>query len=227
MLRGRRVRGGSLSSAILYLGIVLIWACVLIPRWLRRDHSVPEPVADDLDPSEPVAPAGPVASSGAETGETDFTSPAPAPAPVRALAPGAERQRVLAARRRMLWMLLALLMAAMALAGLKLAAWWVVLPPTVMLLGYMLLLREAAHADAERAFASPSRARTRARPVVDATAAPTPAHAPEAEVIEFSAAPAVSADDEGYSIEPVATVDATDDGLYDQYVDARLRAVGD
>jgi hypothetical protein len=128
----------------------------------------------------------------------------------------------------MLWMLLALLVAAMALSALKLAAWWVVLPPTVMLLGYMLLLREAAHADAERASSSSSRARTRARPVVHATAAPTPAPAPEAEVIEFSAAPAVSADDEGYSIEPVATVDATDDdGLYDQYVDARLRAVGD
>jgi hypothetical protein len=225
MLRGRRVRGGSLSSAILYLGIVLIWACVLIPRWLRRDHSAPKPVADDLEPFEQVAPAEPAASSATEADQTP--DDAPAPEPVRGTSPSVERQRVLAARRRMLWMLLALLVAAMALSALKLAAWWVVLPPTVMLLGYILLLREAAHADAERASASPSRARTRARPVVHAKAAPPPTPAPEAEVIEFSAAPAVSADDEGYSIEPVATVDATDGGLYDQYVDARLRAVGD
>jgi len=27
-----------LSSAILYLAIVAIWACVLVPRWLRRSH---------------------------------------------------------------------------------------------------------------------------------------------------------------------------------------------
>src|SRR5712675_2280770 len=28
-----------MSSAILYLAIVAIWACVLIPRWLRRDSA--------------------------------------------------------------------------------------------------------------------------------------------------------------------------------------------
>ena len=28
-----------MSSAILYLAIVVIWACVLIPRWLRRDSA--------------------------------------------------------------------------------------------------------------------------------------------------------------------------------------------
>jgi len=29
------------SSAILYLAIVAIWACVLVPRWLRRSHENP------------------------------------------------------------------------------------------------------------------------------------------------------------------------------------------
>jgi hypothetical protein len=29
------------SSAILYLAIVAIWACVLVPRWLRRPHEQP------------------------------------------------------------------------------------------------------------------------------------------------------------------------------------------
>ena len=33
-----RARGKPLSSAILYLAIVAIWACVLVPRWLRRPH---------------------------------------------------------------------------------------------------------------------------------------------------------------------------------------------
>jgi hypothetical protein len=32
------VRGEPVSSAILYLAIVAIWACVLVPRWLRRPH---------------------------------------------------------------------------------------------------------------------------------------------------------------------------------------------
>ena len=30
-----------MSSAILYVAIVVIWAAVLIPRWLRRDPVVP------------------------------------------------------------------------------------------------------------------------------------------------------------------------------------------
>src|SRR5580698_5938563 len=35
----RSPEGGLLSSAILYVAIVVIWAGVLIPRWLRRDSS--------------------------------------------------------------------------------------------------------------------------------------------------------------------------------------------
>ena len=41
--------------------------------------------------------------------------------------------------------------AAGALSALKLAALWVLIPPSIMLIGYVLLLREASHADAERA----------------------------------------------------------------------------
>ena len=33
--------GDRVSSAILYAAIIAIWAVVLIPRWLRRDSSVP------------------------------------------------------------------------------------------------------------------------------------------------------------------------------------------
>ena len=54
-------------------------------------------------------------------------------------------------RRRLLGMLILLEIAAIALAVVGLAALWVIIPPTIMLAGYLLLLREAAHADAERA----------------------------------------------------------------------------
>ena len=57
----------------------------------------------------------------------------------------------MAGRRRLLGMLIALEIAAIALAFLGLAAMWVVVPPSIMLIGYVLLLREAGHADAERA----------------------------------------------------------------------------
>ena len=33
-----------MSSAFLYLGIVLMWLCVLVPMWLRRDRH-----AEDFD----------------------------------------------------------------------------------------------------------------------------------------------------------------------------------
>ena len=35
-----------MSSAILYLAIIAIWACVLVPRWIHKPHRVPE--ADEL-----------------------------------------------------------------------------------------------------------------------------------------------------------------------------------
>jgi hypothetical protein len=96
-----------------------------------------------------------------------------------------------------------------------LAAWWVVVPPTVMLLGYVGLLREASKADAERR----EWERARAAAVANKPAAPAapvapvapPAPAPDAEIIDISA-----------SKEPMA-----DEEFYDQYADAKLRAVGD
>ena len=80
------------------------------------------------------------------------------------------RHRMLAARRRLLGMLLVLEAAAIALAMLGLAALWVVVPPTVMLAGYLLVLREAAHADVERAAHDQEAARARARAQEQASA---------------------------------------------------------
>jgi hypothetical protein len=156
-----------MSSAILYVAIVAIWACVLIPRWLRRTPSVPvaesgeftEPAApssdmefsgsspefetaayaddEDLEPAEDLSETSSEASEDAETAEAD-DGDRPQRAP---LTREESRRRMLAARRRLLMLLLGLETAACALPALDLAALWVVIPPSVMLVGYMLLLR--------------------------------------------------------------------------------------
>lgn len=175
-----------MSSAVLYVAIVVIWACVLIPRWLRRESSHASPVADktagEVAPGDAASGDGPsgfaapgsvasggVASSGAASDAVAFgedvgesavdrqedaaggppkQDEAPPPPP---LTPEESRRRMLAARRRLFGMLMALEVAAIALAVFGMAALWVVIPPSVMLGWYMLLLREAARADAERA----------------------------------------------------------------------------
>ena len=146
-----------MSSAILYLAIVAIWACVLIPRWLRRDSArgVSAPAAAEpavlAEPDAEAEDGTPADVDGAVEADE---APRRIPAPGRAAEPvNAEesRRRMLAARRRLLLMLVGLEVAAIALAVLRLAAVWVVVPPTIMLMGYLLLLREAAQADAERA----------------------------------------------------------------------------
>jgi hypothetical protein len=149
-----------MSSAILYLAIVAIWACVLIPRWLKRDsaHGTATVVAGVTTFSETVTPDGFVApgvaddlgdaaATAALPGDAD-EAPRPLPSPLSA---EESRRRMLAARRRLLGMLVVLESAAIALALLGLAAMWVIVPPTIMLTGYLLLLREAAHADVEHA----------------------------------------------------------------------------
>jgi hypothetical protein len=124
----------------------------------------------------------------------------------------------------MLTMLVLLTAVAGALFELQLAAWWVVIPPSIMLLGYLMLLREAARADAELArrdsFRESRRARREASTVVSEPVSTTPAGpdsgtdeheihwgSPDAEIIDISA--------------------RVSDQLYDQYADAKLRAVGD
>jgi hypothetical protein len=138
---------------------------------------------------------------------------------------------VLAARRRLFGMLLILALGSGTLAVTKMAAWWVVMPPFVMLAGYVALLREASKADAERrelarvraAEAAPERAAppvttTGTVPAAGAAAAAAPAApvapapppvplVPDAEVIDISA--------------------SLGKEFYDQYADAKLRAVGD
>jgi hypothetical protein len=239
-----------MSSAILYLAIVAIWACVLIPRWLKRDSArgAASPAAADT-----------TVTSGPETdAEEDFSVEAGEPAdedgqdqPVAEPVRMAEsRRRMLAARRRLLLMLIGLEIAAIALALLGLAAVWVVVPPSIMLGGYLLLLREAAQADAEQTQREADNAararehlRARSQPAQRAAAPDTAADIPAAAAVlaaKFAAAP-VPADYEdagpGRDFAPglagkytTSNADADDEDYYDSYEGyepPRLRAVGD
>jgi hypothetical protein len=261
------------SSAILYLAIIAIWACVLVPRWIHKPHRVPE--ADELPGLQYVGTAGQPdsgtrraasasgdappaawAAASAATASADASADADAgpgasqtrdgaadstadrrPATEEGVAwhrvtqrrsyhserqvpegyqahhaPG--RARVLQARRRLLTMLVTLAIAALACTAAKLTPWWILVPPAGMLGMYVLVLREAAQADAEQArqlgqeraaqdgAAQAEAARQRARRAWE-TSQPQPT----AEIIDISA--------------------RVTDQLYDQYTDAAVRAVGD
>jgi hypothetical protein len=302
-----RARGEPVSSAILYLAIVAIWACVLVPRWLRRPHEQPSDqeavfesydsgqaeVADTGEPADGdpyaeapdfatlseqgAAPHGdPVAwedppvpdwadrpaeatysvaatysaevTYSAETttdeaaqdtyydyeapphaghvphpGHVSHGAPAdgwrqphvPMPSPGPPGPPGPS-PHIVQARRRTLTMVLLITVAVMGSAFIGLTPWWTAIPPFLMLGAYLLLLREAARADAEHAhrwaeaeaFRSARRAelaRERARQA-EAVAPPEPT----AEIITLT-----------------TPSSRDDDQLYDQYADAEIRAVGD
>jgi hypothetical protein len=244
-----------MSSAILYLAIVAIWACVLIPRWLRRDSARGTAAAHmSAHVSAPPVDAGHAEHADPAPEETyDVADDAPRPEAAPA-APAAEpaspaeaRRRMLAARRRLLLMLSGLEIAAITLAVIGLAAVWVVIPSSIMLIGYVLLLREAAQADAERAqheaeAAAHARERLlRARRATPAEGTPTisVAEAAAALAARLAAAP-VAADYEdsgpgrdfapglaGKYMTSNAGAEAADEDYYDAYEPPRLRAVGD
>ena len=207
-----------MSSAILYLAIIAIWLCVLIPRWLKRDSArgavveaniaaggeTPVTAPTDADQASDSAPRGAV-DAAPHAAESDVTArPPTAPTtPAPALSAEEARRRILTGRRRLLGMLILLEIAAIALAAVGLAAPWVIIPPTIMLTGYLLLLREAGHADAERAQrdaeaaaharererATRARARARARSAQRTTPAEdTPIDAPIGEAATAAAA---------------------------------------
>lgn len=208
-----------MSGIILYLAIVAIWVCVLVPRWVRRTHSAVYDVRDATGAGE-AAGAGDAAGVGDAAGDaagvgddraepqadarTDLTA-TEMPAIVRR---PLTRPRILQARRRLLTMLLTVAAAAAACTAAGLAQWWICVPPAAMLAMYVPLLRVAAVADAEiqrgrqEAAVLTRAARQRARA---AWAARVPE--PTAEIIDISG--------------------RVGDQLYDQYADATMRAVGD
>ncbi len=236
-----------MSSAILYLAIIAIWAGVLIPRWLKRDTSQAKkskssrslPADADADAGgagvhmvdDAGADAGAAAGAGAGRGGTrdqlddgratdDFAEYEDgAPTGYRPGDPET-RTRILRARRRMLMMLLALAVVALGIVVIGLAVWWVAVPPILMLGGYLLLLREASHADAERAQLLADAAAYRE----EEERRQTDREAADREAAERAAAER--------RVEPrtARIIDISErvrDELYDQYADAERRAVGD
>ena len=249
-----------MSSAILYLAIVVIWACVLIPRWLRRDSArgasnesdatisgdtiltedVPDDsVSRDVVRTDTMPERAQTRAVAAERRPNDAREPTEPDAGTDApLLPTPEesRRRMLVARRRLLGMMFILELAAIALAVVGVAAVWVVIPPSVMLVGYLLLLREAGHADAEKERreweVAQARARARARvtqrrlePAFAVTAPPAASANYEDSGRDF--APGLAGK---YTTSTAAVIDISepdDDDRSDQYARNKLRAVGD
>ena len=154
-------RGSAVSSAILYLAIVAIWAVVLVPRWLRPRSAAPHFVDQPVEPPAETDDAHLGQPATAESAEPAMDAPgaseSPEADPVMGRGPArrsrAERRAdVLRARRRMLATLIGLTVGAVSLAVTGLAASWVIIPPAVLLGFLVVLLREAARIDAERAF---------------------------------------------------------------------------
>jgi len=230
------------SSALLYLAIVAIWALVLVPRWVRPRHSAPRARAsqqtleshltepawprrvedfawadededgqDDVAHQDAAARQDEVPRQDEDAHQARTAGQEGDARPDRA---AAQRASILRARRRALIALLVLTGGAVGIAVRHLAAVWVVIPPAVMLAGYVLLLREAGRSDARRAREMAAHRQAAGAVVRPAeagaagdTAQPEPATAPGAQIIDISA--------------------RVGDQLYDQYADAARRAVGD
>jgi hypothetical protein len=215
-----------LSSAILYLAIVAIWAGVLVPRWLRPavvrtvDTRETRDARDIRQREESHEDSNPWPDSDSDTEPIPVVRPEHDHLVRRPARPshGAHRGMIIQARRRMLVMITILAAGAVGMAATHLAAWWVVIPPGTMLGGFILLLREAARSDAARArrLATPVRA---ARPVRQAAAESVVA----AEVVRVP----VAEPEPTWSAEIIDISARLNDQLYDQYADAAVRAVGD
>ncbi|HLU97750.1 MAG TPA: hypothetical protein VKZ89_12990 [Thermobifida alba] len=188
-----------MSSSPLYLAIVAVWILVLVPMLLRRDAA--DPAADGLrrDHAEDEASGSSTGESGTAEPEVEHVTHAEPP-PVLPRPARVGRARIIARRRRRTSALALLLLATGAAVVMDLGPWWVLVPPVLLMAGHLVLLREAAKADAERRAALQARRRAlrRARRVAEA--------ARQAEVVEL-----------------------TDrrNQVYDQYTDAQRRAAGD
>ena len=264
-----------MSSAILYLAIIAIWAGFLVPAWLRRPHAQSErttveqmteqeareteagayeqaedelivqyveelteteddvrveadihvevshhehkPVYFEQEPSvysetsEYTEDYGPEYAEYPESelpAEAEPGSGPPAPRPAQS------REQMLRARRRMLSVLVAMTAVPGLFTFMGLVAWWIMVPPAVLLALYVLLLREIAMADAELA---------RKRSAWEAAEAKAWARhlqaGAEREAYEASIA------NSGAQIIDISG--RVSDQLYDQYADAAVRAVGD
>jgi len=142
------------SSAVLYLAIVAVWAVVLVPMWLRRDGEAGITRLLHKRPEEPTTEE--------ETDTVPELDDAPQHAPESRRRGG--RATVIARRRRRTAGLLLLLTSAGAVIASGVTPWWIILPPAGLLAGHLTLLRVAVGVDtARRDAATEVRALARAR----------------------------------------------------------------
>ncbi|MGN9840580.1 divisome protein SepX/GlpR [Nonomuraea sp. H19] len=194
-----------MSGVLLYLAIVVMWLCVLIPMWLRRDksnlaelaeleehytgeHQLPD--LDSLAPSDGDEEDGPASAEFEKVDVRQFRL--------------RRRAIIVARRRRLLFFTALLVLASIVTAAVKMIPWWGVAPSVVIMLAYMAFLRIAVQVDRERRERARQaraerlrRARERARRAADEA---------RAEVIELA---------------------QHADVLFDQYAEPPKRAVGD
>ena len=225
-----RRTGGAVSSAVLYLAIVALWAVVLVPMWLRRDTDTARPGLSWLphrrptqlpehSAAEPTAPEPAVPGTVTDNTVTDNTvaeyvvaehaEEAPLPRPRQRRSRGA----VMARRRRRTGglSLLALATVGCALGGL--VPYWAALPPAGLLAGHLSLLRVAAGIDAARREAievarAAERAAVRAALAAKEAAKEAAEEAAQAQIIDLMARNRAR-------------------GVFDQYAVEGLRVVGD
>ncbi|GAA4608754.1 hypothetical protein GCM10023195_34630 [Actinoallomurus liliacearum] len=196
-----------MSSALLYLAIVAVWGVVLVPMWLRRDGSRTRNRRLDEDADTLVETPSEAAESLDEALPEDDVVPARAAR--SAVGRRASRAAVIARRRRRTVGLILLVLTAVATVVAGVTPWWFTLPPSVLLVGHLTLLRSAVKMDAER-----RRARRLAH--LRALEADRRARAEE----EARLAREVQR-----SAEIIAMPDRPQQEVYDQYTDQR--AVGD
>lgn len=218
-----------MSSSPLYLAIVVVWLIVLVPMLLRKDsvdtahedqrhadeeaetpdgegfEDGPESDAEDEDTPDLSEPRN--AHHGEHgDGSVDASETAEEVRPPRRYRAPESRARIIARRRRRTSSLTLLNVATVAAVTFGLGPWWVIAPPVLLFVGHLTLLREAAKADAEHRRAL---LRARRRMALRARRAEEERRRDaerKAEVIAFK---------------------ERRNQVYDQYADARLRAVGD
>ncbi|MEU6718953.1 hypothetical protein ABZ897_46445 [Nonomuraea sp. NPDC046802] len=194
-----------MSSVLLYLAIVVMWLCVLIPMWLRKDktnlaelaeleeyytgeHQLPD--LDNLGPSDSDEDDGAPQAEAEKVDVRQFRL--------------RRRAIIVARRRRLLFFTALLVIASVVTAAVKMIPWWGVAPSVVVMLSYMAFLRIAVQVDGERRERVRQARAERLRRTREQRRA---AEAAEAEIIDLAQLHA--------------------DVLFDQYAEPPRRAVGD
>ncbi|MER5426841.1 divisome protein SepX/GlpR [Streptosporangium roseum] len=195
-----------MSSALLYLAIVVMWLCVLVPMWLRRDRPT---FAETDKGAEPyVADEQPIEDEASDT-RSDLTPAGES----RSIRPSGDHRRAeqrrrahqVAKRRRLTFWCTLLLLASVVTAAVQIIPWWGVAPSVVLLGSYLAILRVSVQIDAEQRRAAAQARAERARRA-RRRAAQQEARQPVAEIIDLA---------------------AHRDEIFDQYAEAPRRAVGD